>query len=208
MSGNDPNESFLEELRLNGLDKPSDAIGFAVRGMMFSQRGMEAEAEADFRASLRMEPRAETHLALASTLAMLHRPLEALAETEAALRLQPNCDTLLLRAGLLHVLHRHDEALETLRQAVALDPQYADAHLALGQALYDLKRYDESLQQTNEADGLQADNPETLVLRARIYHKLRRLEDAMDDLDRALELDPGDAHASANAPAPTASPHS
>jgi hypothetical protein len=115
------------------------------RGNALAARGRHAEAEAEYRAALRLAPRDfEAMSNLAGCLRQLGRADEAIALYGAALALQPR--EAQLHANLSAVLHaagRFEEAAASLRRLLEIEPQRADAHRNLGWQLLSLGRFAE-----------------------------------------------------------------
>jgi len=70
------------------------------------------------------------------------------------------------------------EALEHYSDAVRLQPDFVDAHIAMGKALTTLGRADEALQQLSDAVRLDPQNEVAHYRLAQAYRKLGRAEDA------------------------------
>lgn len=82
-----------------------------------------------------------------------------------------------------------------LRRAVAANPQYADAHWALGSMLPPTGRVDECVEETRTALRLDPLSPTFSRWLARFLRFARRYDEALDQARATLELDPGHHHA-------------
>lgn len=82
-----------------------------------------------------------------------------------------------------------------LRRAVAANPQYADAHWALGSMLPPTGRVEECVEETRTALRLDPLSPTFSRWLARFLRFARRYEEALDQARATLELDPGHHHA-------------
>jgi len=88
----------------------------------------------------------EDHVGMAKALTSTGRPDDAVAHLDAAARQYPDAAQLQAELGLLLLeLGRMDDALPYLYRAVDLNgASTKDAHMALGQALFDEERYSEA----------------------------------------------------------------
>jgi len=77
-----------------------------------------------------------------------------------------------------------------LRRAVGANPNYADAHWALGSLLPTTGHMKEALQEIRTAQLLDPLSPVTAYWRARYLLYARRIEEAIEEGQRALGLDP------------------
>ena len=120
----------------------------------------------------------------------------ALADADTELARDPNhVQALGVRALALSNLDRHQEAIQAVQRAVELAPQNARLWNNLGKILEAapggrpraIEAYDRSL-------GLER-TANTLINRAALYKDLRRNDEALRDLNEAIQLDPEQARA-------------
>jgi tetratricopeptide (TPR) repeat protein len=97
-------------------------------------------------------------------------------------------DDIYLRAELLASLGRQGDALAQIDQALALDP--ANAKFALGKSdlLWRARSAIASVAALNDALRCIPDNWSLLAARAERFRRLGRLEESLQDIDRALDL--------------------
>jgi tetratricopeptide (TPR) repeat protein len=88
------------------------------------------------------------------------------------------------------------EAVEAYRKAAALVPDWTDAWLSLGAALYQTDQLDESVQAFREALRLEPENPRVHLHLGSVLCELGHMAEAVAHLRTATELDPKspDAH--------------
>jgi tetratricopeptide (TPR) repeat protein len=98
--------------------------------------------------------------------------------------------TLNLLAVINSALGRNEAALSNTDRALTLWPDFFEALVNRGIALYELKRFGEALADYDRAIALRPDHADALVNRGNALGKLRRHEDALASYDRALELQP------------------
>jgi len=83
---------------------------------------------------------------------------------------------------------RTTEAMNTLHQAIAQFPDDADLHGILGSLLLEQDAFTEALNELEMAVKLAPENPLHLTNRAQAYRKFKRDNEALADLNRAIEL--------------------
>jgi TolB-like protein/Tfp pilus assembly protein PilF len=151
---------------------------------------------------------AQAHAGLATALALLAiapfdllPPREAMPRAEAAARKSVELDEELAEAhaALALVYHHYHwkwkEAEAEYRRAIELNPNYADAHLWYSWLLLALNRRNEALEEIEKTMGIvQETDPHRLVAvhatRAQAYYFGREFERAIDECEKALQLDP------------------
>ena len=106
--------------------------------------------------------------------------------------------TLNLLAVINSALGRHDAALSNGDRALSLRPDFVEALVNRGIALYDLKRFDEALASYDRAIALRPNNADALVNRGNALGKSRRHSEAVASYDDALTLQPQHIEALAN----------
>ena len=76
------------------------------------------------------------------------------------------------------------------RSALALDPQDAEAHLVLGEALFSQGRYGESAAEYDTALALNPNSADVLLFSAGALSQMGQVERGVELADRAVELNP------------------
>jgi Flp pilus assembly protein TadD len=112
--------AMLDELHRQ---RPDDPEILTLRGIVYRERGLFADAEADLRAAVKAEPAsADAHAALGILYDVQLRP-EAEAQHREAVRLAPNNPAFLNNLGFsLYLRHRFREAIAQYDQAARLAP--------------------------------------------------------------------------------------
>ena len=103
--------------------------------------------------------------------------------------------TLNLLAVINSALGRNDAALSNTDRALSLWPDFVEALVNRGIALYKLKRFDEALADYDRAIALRPDSADTLVNRGNALGKLQRHVEALASYDDALKLQPAHVNA-------------
>ena len=85
-------------------------------------------------------------------------------------------------------------AIDVGHEAVAKHPDYADNHWFLAHALYDDVRFAEALVSIDRAITIDKDNAAYRCFRAEILQNLERFEDAIEEAQAVLNIEPGHWH--------------
>jgi tetratricopeptide (TPR) repeat protein len=195
-------------------DPDVDSLASAARGGAFHkfrgdqavQAGRLEEAAEAYRRAVAAEPESFYYRkSLGLTLYRLGRADEAARELEAALALEPDLPAAQVpveRARLHFALGgiaanrgASEAALRHFREAARLDPAYADAHLQIGNLLGAAGRLEEAAAAFGRAVAADPDAPAPRLQRATTLMDLGRFAEAVPELERYLELAPGDERA-------------
>jgi len=183
---------FSHVIEVNG----KTGFGHLRLGLAFEQKGRDAEAMAEYRTAIKLEPeRAESHKNFARLLVNSGQRDEALAEYQTAVRLNPNYISAHYEFGLLLVkLGRFDEAKRQFTDVVRLDPDFADAHISLGNLLAGSAHPEEGLAEYEAA--LRIDPTYTLAHAnlGLLLVKLGRFDEAIKHYNEVARLSPADWH--------------
>ncbi len=119
----------------------------------------------------------------------------AVVESTSASLLQSQGDTAQMHLLLANAHHTADDlpgTIAELNRAVALDPQSSPAHLALGNAYWELNEYQynaETLREFEAAQRLAPDDPYSNQLLGAVLSQYERYSDAATYLERAVAED-------------------
>lgn len=151
--------------------------------IMAIARLTQALAQAEgFRLARRL--RAQVLLEMGSTA-------EALQDTTVLTQCdEAEDEDFILHGRVLATSGQHDEAVSALTQALELNPFNRDAFLWLAKTHLAATRTDEALKVCDEAIGSLPDFAEAYKLRGGIKHTLKDEAGAMEDLKKALEINP------------------
>jgi tetratricopeptide (TPR) repeat protein len=106
--------------------------------------------------------------------------------------------TLNLLAVINSALGRNNAALSNTDRALSLWPDFVEALVNRGIALYELKRFGDALADYDRAIALRPGNADALVNRGNTLGKLRRHGEALASYDDALKLQPAHVEAFTN----------
>ena len=211
-----PQQDYLEEVRLGGgedelitalkstkVTKPvtvdpaaqarqAEIRRHVARGAEFLQKKRYADAEAEDRAALRLDPQnANLHMDLGTAIAINGNLDRAIAEYVEALRLDPANDNAHVGLGVTFGLKRdHDAEIAEYREALRLNPSNEAAHDNLGAALADKGDLDEAIGEFFEAVRL---NPKNGLAHVSLGMALGRKGDSVWEIAEyreALRLNP------------------
>jgi Flp pilus assembly protein TadD len=176
--------AMLEELHR---DQPDDADVLILRGIVYRERGLFADAEADLKAALKIVPNAaEAHAALGIVYDVQTRP-EAEAAHRQAVKLAPNNAVFLNNLGFsLYLRHRFKEAINMYEQAARLAPSSRRVRTNLGfacAAIGDLPRAAREFQM----GGTEAEAKNNLGF---AYERRGDMANAYELYVQAVRLDP------------------
>jgi tetratricopeptide (TPR) repeat protein len=123
-----------------------NAEAHADRALEMFERGRWAEAEAELRKALSLNPdQADWHYNLGMTLEAAGRDPEALASYERAIALAADLVEPLIAAGIVsNRLQRYETAIDWLEQAIAMAPGSEPSYAHLIDALTRLGRHDDA----------------------------------------------------------------
>jgi TolB-like protein/Flp pilus assembly protein TadD len=116
----------------------------------------------------------------------------AIQALEKALEINP-ADTraLIHHSWLMSESGMHEKALDSARRAILADPFSSAAQQALGQAYYLARDFQSSLAPLLEAVNLSPGDPSYLIYPAWAYSQLNRHQDALELLQKAVDLSQG-----------------
>jgi tetratricopeptide (TPR) repeat protein len=139
-------------------------------GVAFELQGRTAEALAEYREAVRLNPyHYQLHFSIGNMLDKLGQPAEALAEYRLCISHDPKIPALHNAAGgALVALGKPDEALVEFAQAARLDPHYVAPYLGSSKALLLLGRDGEAISQLQTALRIDPDNFEILAYTAHV----------------------------------------
>ena len=187
-------DMFRKTLKIN----PDAALAHAGMGYSLARLNRYEEAVASIRRAFSMQPDlAETHSDL---YLFLGWALHSIGRTDEAGRylsrvqgqeLQGASDFLLL-ADTFRVKDEYGKAVEVYRYVLEMEPDHAEAHAGMGDALFRLQRYREAIDSMQRALALQPEQPSAPTLHyltGEAWQALDRPEQALQHYENALRLD-------------------
>ncbi len=167
---------------------PKNPLRHDAVAMLNLQLGHIAEAEAEFRESLRLNPEsAPTHYNIGLIFSIQRRYEQAAAEFQNATRLDPNYAEAHNNLGaMLHAFGRVEEAAAEYRRAIALKPENAQAHNNLGRLLTSQRQFSDAVGEFEEA--LRLDPDAVLPLSGLAWVRAVASDPAVRQPDEAIRL--------------------
>lgn len=181
---------------------PDSAVAHHNLGTLLAQRNRSDEAIAHFEKAIAIRPDStESRNNLANALARLNRLDQSIAQLEKVLELSRRQAEPYLRAcynlGVsLQALGRHESAIPHYRRAIAINPDYAEAHNALADALMKCNRPEEALAHYQRVAVIRPDLAQAQNNLGVALHALNRETEAIAHFTKAIEIKPdyADAH--------------
>jgi len=172
---------------------PTSPMAHYDLGIALSRQGRLPEAISSFRRALDNDPDLEAaHVNLGIALAGRGDVQEGMAHLRRALEIEPGDPAAHYNLGsALAGLGRVDEAVASFRKAVEADPDHYDAHVSLGIALAQ-RDPQEATAHFREAQRIAPGNPTAYYDLGITLAGQGRLDDAILQVRRAIEIDPGD----------------
>jgi Flp pilus assembly protein TadD len=176
-------------------ERPDDVDVLTMRGIVYRERGLFADAETDLKDVLKLAPEwPDAHAALGILYDVQMRP-EAEAEHRAAVKLSPNNPAFLNNLGFsLYLRHRFKEAVKSYESAARLAPLSRRVRTNLGfacAAMGDLRRAAREFQM----GGSEAEAKNNLGF---AYERRGDMANAFDLYLEAVRLDPKGERARSN----------
>jgi tetratricopeptide (TPR) repeat protein len=169
---------------------PRDAMPRVLRGSVYQKLGKLAEAEAELRAALQMDPKLPNAFFVKAELAAIltdgKRPKEAADLLEQLVREQPDHFDSLYNLGLAReALSDFAAAAATYARAVRSKPADVDARLRLTESLRKLGRFADALAAGKEALTLAQRLSAPSAVQAQIFDELGLSQRRLGDLKAA-----------------------
>jgi tetratricopeptide (TPR) repeat protein len=161
-------------------------------GNLLAKEGRFAEAAAHYREALRNNPHhVGVHVALGVTLQNLGQLVQACDHFRRALAINPrNANAHFNLANALASRGELRKAVDHYHQSLAIKPEDADVQCNLGTTLLQLGMPDEARTHFREATRIDSRHWQAHVMLGKLYLDQGRRESAIENLQRALEVQP------------------
>ncbi len=161
-------------------------------GCRLIREGKAADALAEFREAIRLDPRhSDAHGNLGVALAHLRRLPEAEAAFRLAIRFDATNTTMYVNlATCLLQQNRHTDCEEWARQAIQLKPDLAEAHRLLGTSLDARRKYEAAETAFRQAVTLEPNHAEAHFKLARVFARRDNPKEAEAQFREAVKLKP------------------
>ena len=122
---------------------------------------------------------------------MMGRPSEAIDALKEAIRLDPNEAEYHYKLALAwNETGRTDNTVSSLVKAVQLNPRHSRAWYNLGLARNGMNQPEAAIAALLKAENVEQNDPDIPYARATILLRLRRIPEAIEAAQRALEIQP------------------
>ncbi|MGB8537729.1 MAG: tetratricopeptide repeat protein [Acidobacteriaceae bacterium] len=160
-------------------------------GQTLLRAGEYRQADLVLNRALALKPDSpETLYLQAQVLADESRPMDALALLVRAHKIAAeNTDIMLLMAQISISQNYFEDAIPLLESGVAIAPQRADLHAALGESYLQSDRMGKAVEEFEKVIAM-APSAQAYALRGLSYQRLGRFEEAKQDFQQGLKLDP------------------
>ena len=171
--------------------KPTLAAAHCSLGRSLVDLGRAEESFAHFEKAIALEPGyAEAHMGKGNALRSLQRLDEALSSYDKAIQINPDyAEAHANRGYTLFALNRLNEAGDSYDKSIALRPD-PDTYKQCGDLCARLRRFDAAVSFYDNAIMLRADFAAAHHQRAYALRSITRYDEALESIERAIELDP------------------
>ena len=171
--------------------KPALAVAHSSLGRSLVELDRAEEAIAHFDRAIGLEPdNAEALMGKGNALRRLQRLEEALSFYDRALQINPDlAEAHTNRGGTLFALNRFSEAGESYDKATSLRPD-PDTYKQCGDLCVTLYRFDAAVAFYDNAIMLRPDFAAAYHRRAYALRAIKRYDEALESIEKAIELDP------------------
>lgn len=176
-----------------GADRADALAGLAAAHW---RAGRDSDAAQNARAAIDLNPSlAAAHVTLAASLARQGAPGAASAARKAV-ELAPSSDTAHVALGQsLASEDKYEEAEAAFARAIELQPKSVEAYSRLTDIRYRKKDFDGVIASAGAALALDKSLGHLYSIRGRAYHQIGKEDEALNDLQHAVALEPNDREA-------------
>ena len=174
----------------------TDVAPLLERANLLLAQGRPKDAEKQLADALRIEPENDYALGLLTRCKFDQQQYkEGIEVIQRAIHLVPQEGYYFyLLAFGYYQLDANGAALRYLQRAVELSPWSAEFFGLWGLVLLEEKNFEQALQRANEGLAVDAENITCLNVRSTALNKLKRVDDAIETMQDALEKDPENAY--------------
>lgn len=174
----------------------ADVVPLLERANLLLAQSRPKDAEKQLADALRIDPENDYALSLLARCKYdLQQFKEGIAVVQRALQLEPHEGYYFyLLAFGYYQTDSNEQALRYLRRAVELSPYSSEFFGLWALILIDEKDFNQALERANEGLAVDAENITCLNARSVALNKLKRVDDAIETMQDALERDPENAY--------------
>jgi tetratricopeptide (TPR) repeat protein len=175
---------------------PDSAVAQYSVGNMYMKMGDYAEAGRRFDAAVQIEPGNYKAWHSKGALALRQgKAMEALDALNKSLEIKENTKAYFSRAMLFEGTGRPQQAISDIDNVLAAQPENARAWYIKGDCLEQTNDLASALEHYNKAIALEGTEPLFYIRRGLVLTKLKRDQPALEDLEKAVSLNPNSGEA-------------
>ncbi len=165
-------------------------------GNLFYRTGSLHLAEEEYKTALRVQPDYyEAQYNLGNVYFRMKKPWKAVVAWMEALILKPHLDSARFNIGFAYFnLEEYEDALMEFIRASRMNPESADTWLYQGLCHYELEQYGRARECYLKAMAMGLDSEDLHYNLANTLYAQEKFEESLAHFEKALNLDPEDAH--------------
>jgi len=167
-------------------------------GLEDIQQGFPQDALESFRQALKLNPNfIKAYLGLGDAHVSLREYAKAVGDYGKAISMRPDKARLAYfkRGEINFLLGQLQQAMADFQAAIAIDPNYADAHMSLGNTYFKLRSYEQAIACYSRTLELAPERDLAAFRRGRSHYILKEYPEAIRDFSHAIELQPSNVDA-------------
>ncbi len=167
-------------------------------GLEDTQQGFPQDALESFRQALKLNPNfIKAYLGLGDAHVSLREYAKAVGDYGKAISMRPDKARLAYfkRGEINFLLGQLQQAMADFQASIAIDPNFADAHMSLGNTYFKLKSYEQAIACYSRTMELSPNLDLAAFRRGRSHYILKEFPEALRDFSYAIELQPSNVDA-------------
>jgi len=167
-------------------------------GLEDIQQGFPQDALESFKQALKLNPNfIKAYLGLGDAHVSLREYAKAAGGYGKVISMRPDKARLAYfkRGEINFLLGQLQQAMADFQAAIEIDPNYADAHMSLGNTFFKLKSYEQAITYYDRTLEANPDRDLAAFRRGRSYYILKEFPEAIRDFSYAIDLQPSNVDA-------------
>lgn len=167
-------------------------------GLEDVQQGFPQDALESFKQAIKLNPNfIKAYLGLGDAHVSLHEYAKAAGDYGKVISMRPDKARLAYfkRGEINFLLGQLQQAMADFQAAIEIDPNYADAHMSLGNTFFKLKSYEQAIKYYDRVLEANPDRDLAAFRRGRSYYILKEFPEAIRDFSYAIDLQPSNVEA-------------
>lgn len=167
-------------------------------GLEDVQQGFPQDALESFKQAIKLNPNfIKAYLGLGDAHVSLREYAKAAGDYGKVISMRPDKARLAYfkRGEINFLLGQLQQAMVDFQAAIEIDPNYADAHMSLGNTFFKLKSYEQAIAYYDRVLEANPDRDLAAFRRGRSYYILKEFPEAIRDFSYAIDLQPSNVEA-------------